>query len=129
MKAIDTNILVRFLVKDDVRQAQRARKTMESGPIWIPKTVLLETEWVLRYTYEFEPAAVNQALAKICGLPRVVVEDAAKVAQALAWHAGGFDFADALHLASCPEAQAFCSFDQALAKKAKQAGTIPVEHP
>jgi len=77
MKAIDTNILVRFLVKDDVRQAQRARKTMESGPLWIPKTVLLETEWVLRYTYEFEPAAVNQALAK----------------------------------------------------KAKQAGTIPVEHP
>ena len=44
MKAIDTNFLVRFLVKDDVRQAQRARKTMESGPLWIPKTMLLETK-------------------------------------------------------------------------------------
>ena len=44
-------------------------------------------------------------------------------------NAPGFDFADALHLASCPEAQSFYSFDQALARKAKQAGTIPVEHP
>lgn len=129
MKGIDANVLVRFLVKDDVRQARRARKAMESGPIWIPTTVLLETEWVLRYTYEFERAAVNQALAKICGLPQVTVEDASKVTQALSWHADGFDFSDALHLASCPQARAFYSFDQSLAKKARKADTIPVEQP
>ena len=129
MKGIDTNVLVRFLVKDDVRQARRARKVMESGPIRIPKSVLLETEWVLRYTYELERVAVNQALAKICGLPQVTVEDASRVAQALSWHADGFDFADALHLASCPEARAFYSFDRSLAKKAKKADAIPVEQP
>lgn len=91
--------------------------------------MLLETEWVLRYTYEFERAAVHQALAKVCGLPQVVVEDASRVTQALSWYAEGFDFADALHLASCPGAQVFYSFDQSLAKKAKKADTIPVERP
>ena len=129
MKAVDTNVLVRFLVKDDIRQAQRARKIMESGPIFIPKTALLETEWVLRYTYEFERAAVNQALEKICGLPQVVVEDASKVTQALCWHADGFDFADALHLASSQGAQVFFSFDTSLVKKARKIQTIPVEKP
>ena len=132
MKGIDTNVLVRFLVKDDLRQAQRARKVIASGPVWIPKTVLLETEWVLRYTYELEPASVNQALTKVCGMRRVVVEDAPSVTQALSWHADGFDFADALHLASCPGAQVFYSFDQSLAKMAKMAkaaDAIPVEKP
>jgi len=129
MKAIDTNVLVRFLVKDDVKQARRARKLIESDTIFIPKTVLLETEWVLRYTYEFDRAAVNQALEKVCGLPQVVVEDAPAVTQALSWHADGFDFADALHLASSHRAQVFCSFDQSLVKKTGQAGTVPIEAP
>ena len=129
MKAIDTNVLVRFLVKDDVRQASRARKLIESNAIFIPKTVLLETEWVLRYTYEFERAAVNQALEKVCGLSQVTVENTSSVTQALAWHAGGFDFADALHLASSQNAQSFSSFDRSLRQKAKQAHTIPVEQP
>ena len=129
MRAIDTNVLVRFLVKDDVGQALKARKIMESGPIWIPKTVLLETEWVLRYTYEFERAAVNQALEKVCGLSQVTVENTSSVTQALALHADGFDFADALHLASSQNAQSFFSFDRSLRQKAKQAHTIPVEQP
>ena len=102
---------------------------MERGPVFLPKTVLLETEWVLRYTYEFERTAVNQALAKVCGLPQVVVEDAAGVIQALSWHAEGFDFADALHLASSQKAQAFFSFDTSLVEKARKILTIPVEKP
>ena len=129
MKAIDTNLLVRFLVKDDIKQASRARKLIESNTIFIPKTVLLETEWVLRYTYEFDRAAVNQALEKVCGLSQVTVENASSVTQALFWHADGFDFADALHLASSQNAQSFFSFDRSLRQKAKQAHTIPVERP
>ncbi len=129
MKAIDTNVLVRFLVRDDVRQARRARKLIETGGISIPKTVLLETEWVLRYTYEFDRIAVNQALGKICGLPQIVVEDASAVIQALSWHADGFDFSDALHLASSRNVQAFYTFDRSLVKKANKAETIPVKPP
>lgn len=129
MKGIDTNVLVRFMVTDDAVQARRARVVLENGPVWIPKTVLLETEWVLRYTYGFERVAVNQALGKVCGLPQVVVEDASSVTQALSWHAEGFDFADALHLASSSGARVFYSFDRSLASKAKKAGAILVEQP
>ena len=129
MKAIDTNILVRFLVRDDAQQARRARKLIEVGGISIPKTVLLETEWALRYTYEFDRVAVNQALGKICGLPQIVVEDASTVIQALSWHADGFDFADALHLASSRDVQAFYTFDRSLIRKANKAKTIPTEMP
>ena len=129
MKAVDTNVLVRFLVKDDKRQAQRARKVIEQGPVFIPKTVLLETEWVLRYTYEFDRAAVAEALKKVCGLPQIAVEEIAVVTQALTWYAAGFDFADALHLASSRTAQSFYSFDQTLVRKAKEISTIPVVQP
>lgn len=129
MKGIDTNVLVRFLVRDDAGQARRARAIMEIGPIWLAKTVLLETEWVLRYTYQFQPVEVNHALATVCGLSQVVVEDAANVTKALSWHADGFDFADALRLASCPESQCFYSFDRSLAKRAKKADDIRVETP
>jgi predicted nucleic-acid-binding protein len=88
--------------------------------------VLLETEWVLRYTYEFDRAAVAEALRKLCGLPQVVVEDASAVRQALTWHQAGFDFADALHLATSRQVEAFYSFDQELVRKAKQAQIAPV---
>ena len=129
MKAVDTNVLVRFLVRDDKKQAQRARKVIEQGPVFIPKTVLLETEWVLRYTYEFESTAVAEALKKVCGLKQVAVEEPSLVTQALSWHAGGFDFADALHLASSSTVQSFYSFDQALVNKAKEVSAIPVVQP
>lgn len=129
MTAIDTNVLVRFLVKDDEKQAQRARALIDQEQILIPKTVLLETEWVLRYTYDLNREAVAEALGKVCGLPQVTVEDPAAVRQALAWHQAGFDFADALHLASCRQAERFCSFDRELIRQAKQTNTMLVGQP
>ena len=129
MIAVDTNLLVRFLVRDDEKQAQRAHKVMEQEAVFITKTVLLETEWVLRYTYEFDRVAVATALEKICGLPQAIIEDPNSVHQALDWLKTGFDFADALHLAVSQHAQTFYSFDRELIKKAKRAQTIPVIAP
>lgn len=129
MIAVDTNVLVRFLVKDDEKQAQRARRLVEEEHIFVPKTVLLETEWVLRYTYELSREAVAEALGKVCGLPQVTIEDAPVVRQALAWHQEGFDFADALHLATSRQAECFYSFDQELCRKAKRQKTVPVVQP
>lgn len=51
MTALDTNVVVRFLVNDDDQQAQRARALIAAGNVHIPPTVLLETEWVLRSAY------------------------------------------------------------------------------
>ncbi len=48
MLAIDTNVIVRYLVADDREQARRARELIDGGRVFIATTVLLETEWVLR---------------------------------------------------------------------------------
>ena len=52
MIAVDTNVLVRLLTGDDPAQTQRSVELFAQESILIPKTVLLETEWVLRYSYE-----------------------------------------------------------------------------
>ena len=119
MIAIDTNVVVRFLTRDDPVQAARARALVETGSVFLLQTVILETAWVLRTGYRFDRAAITSGLRQLLGLPGVAVDDPAAVAQALDLHDQGFDFADALHLASSRQADAFATFDHALRRKAR----------
>src|SRR5690606_6883842 len=48
VRAVDTNVLARYYLQDDARQARISRALMESGDLFVPKTVILELEWVLR---------------------------------------------------------------------------------
>jgi predicted nucleic-acid-binding protein len=116
--AIDTNVIVRVVTRDDPAQVEAALAVLRSGDLWVSKTVLLETEWVLRYTYRLSREAIAETLEKLLGLRSLKVEDRGTVLQALAWFRGGLDFADALHLASGPEAEQFVTFDRALAAAA-----------
>ena len=125
MTALDTNVIVRVITRDNTKQAERAARLMKSQRLWLPKTVLLETEWVLRYTYGFEGAAIHKALSVLIALENLDVEDAANVRRALAWLAVGMDFADALHLASSERATSFVTFDRVLAKRATRASAAP----
>ena len=61
MIAVDSNVLVRFLVLDDAKQAARAAALIRANEIWVSKTVLLETEWVLRSLYGFSPESQQVA--------------------------------------------------------------------
>jgi predicted nucleic-acid-binding protein len=118
--AIDSNVLVRLLVNDDPAQGARARAAFETEEIWIAKTVLLETFWVLRSVYDFDDLAIAHAIEGALGLPRVQVEDTERVKLALAAVADRIDIADALHVATTPgDARAFATFDQDLARRAK----------
>jgi predicted nucleic-acid-binding protein len=111
MIAVDTNLLVRLLTKDDPNQAKRAAKILESDVIFIPKTVALETEWVLRHAYGINKDAIMKGFQKIMGLPNVRVE------------------ADALHLASSMKADKFVTFDNAFIKKARKLISIDITLP
>jgi predicted nucleic acid-binding protein len=122
MIAIDTNVVVRYLTGDHPDQSRRARALIEAGQVFVPVTVILETEWVLRSAYRLSPAAVIAALRAFCGLPGVTVEDAAHVATALDRAAGGLDFADALHIARAVQCDAFATFDQRLLRAAGLTG-------
>jgi predicted nucleic-acid-binding protein len=128
--ALDTNVVVRFLTRDDPGQAMRAKALIETGAAFVPRTVVLETEWVLRTIYRFERDAIAAGLTRLLGLPGVEIEDRPTVARALDWCRQGLDFADALHLASSVQAQAFATFDRALQRKARGiAGAVPVVAP
>ncbi len=89
MIAVDTNVLVRLLTNDDPSEAKRALRVMESDDILIPKTVLLETEWVLRHGYVIAREVISQAFQSLLGLANVEPEDSQAVTQALAWYEDG----------------------------------------
>jgi predicted nucleic-acid-binding protein len=126
MTAVDTNVLVRLLTGDDPKQAAAARSLFAAGPIWIAKTVLLETGWVLHSRYGFEEAAIRDAFRKLLGLKNVHAEDEPSVAAALALTVHGIELADAMHLSSRPAGARFVSFDQAFVRRAKRAGATEV---
>jgi predicted nucleic-acid-binding protein len=126
MIAVDTNILVRFLVRDNPTQAGRAAALVRANEIWVSKTVLLETEWVLRSLYGFPPERLAGALRAVAGLPTMFLEDEVAVAKALHWFKEGLDFADALHLASAGNATQFATFDRKLAKQVSRTTTLEI---
>jgi len=126
MTAVDTNVVVRLLTGDDPKQSAAARSLFAAGPIWIAKTVLLETSWVLESVYGFEEGAVRDALTRLLGLRNVHTEDKPSLAAALALSARGIELADAIHLTSRPPGAAFVSFHRTLVRRAKRAGATEV---
>ena len=119
MIAIDTNIIIRFLTRDDEDQYQKVYQIFATAKhIFIPKTVILETEWVLRFSYKFSSERIVFALSNLLGLENIVSENKERIIIALQWHEQGMDFADALHLSFSLHTQAFLSFDKKMMNKA-----------
>ena len=122
MLAIDTNIIIRFLTRDHEALAQRALEILSGNEVFAPVTVILEAEWVLRYAYELPREDVIRQLRRFCGLQRVTVGAADAVGRALDDAERGFGFADALHLALSEDCEAYATFDNRLANKARESG-------
>ena len=123
MLAVETDVLIRFRVNDDARQHKRAVDLFRTHRIWLSRTVLLESEWMLRSAFGFEAREIANAFTGLMGLPDVVCDEPAATSQAIAALAAGMDFADALHLqcaqnAACNEG--FASFDSRFIKRASR---------
>jgi predicted nucleic-acid-binding protein len=122
MKALDTNVLARFFIDDpDDPQAARQRPAAVaalSDPAFVPVTVLLEFEWVMRGFYAMSRRDVARVFRALLGIEHVVVDSRAAVLHALEAFDGGLDFADALHIALSDRAAALLTFDRQLAKRA-----------
>ncbi len=127
MISVDTNIIVRFLTQDDPGQYPKARQLLDENTVFVPETVVLETEWVLRYTYEYKPVQICDAFIKLFGLPTVQLAQPTRIAQAIEWCQTGMDFADALHLANSQQHKQLLTFDRRFVNKAKGCGNCPVE--
>ena len=111
MRAVDTNILARFYLRDDVAQGRIAERVLSVGDVFVPKTVVLELEWVLRYVADQPEDKVIDCLAHLIALPGVTVEDRDEIEAALGHCRDGVDFADALHLAASKSCSELLTFD------------------
>ena len=129
MIAVDTDALVRLLTGDDPVQESAAPSVFASGPIWIAKTVLLETGWVLHSLYGFDETVISDAFTKLLGLRNVHAEDDSAVAAALELTLHGIELADALHVSSRPAAAKFVSFDKSFIRRAKRLGLTGISGP
>ncbi len=106
MPALDTNVLVRLLVGDDARQNARVLGLIEDCAnrgelLFVPLTVILELEWVLRARYGFARDAILAALVGLLEAREFEFQDEPSVERALDFYRStSVDFAECLHLAS-----------------------------
>lgn len=133
MIAVDTNILARYYCDDPDdpeagRQRPIARRVIvESLAIFVPLTIVLELEWVMRGFYEVEPESFCQAVEHLLGMSHVTVERWEAVKDAVDLHRRGFDFADALHWACSGNCERFVTFnDRKMVRQAQRLGLKPV---
>ena len=125
MAALDTNVLVRWLVADDAWQTSAVDSLVTAAAdrderLFVPVTVLLELEWVLRSRYRFDKTTVTRALDALMSVDELEFQDEPALEQSL-WHyrrAGAPDFADCLHVALTDQARKgpLLTFDKAAAQ-------------
>lgn len=129
MRSLDTNVLARFFVDDpdDAQTAQQrpAAVAALAERSFVPVTVLLELEWVLRGFYELPAKDVARVMRALASIEHVTLEDRHAILVAIDAFDKGMDFADALHLARSSRASRFATFDRRLAKRAKALSPDP----
>ena len=124
MIGLDTNVLVRYLTQDDPAQARIASRAIESlsarRPGYLGVVTLIETSWVLTYTYGFDAKDVTHVLEDVVNADEFVVENPAVVGRALEAAAAGADFADALIAETARQAgcERTVTFDRRAVKRA-----------
>lgn len=123
MIAVDTNVIVRFLMRDDEKQWTRADRLMRGETaILVTDTVLLEAVWVLESIYGLSATDVAPALGRLVGLDNVVLDDAEVVEAAIEAYLDGLDFADMMHVLRSRNAGAttFATFDKTMIRSSRR---------
>ena len=123
MIALDTNVLVRFLVDDDVDQAKIAGtlidRLTDAAPGFIGREVLVELVWVLERAYGYERADIAAAFDGLLSATELLIEDADDIGLALELYRNdGFGFADLMIVAAARRAGAveLVTFDRKAAR-------------
>lgn len=124
MAALDTNVLVRYIVQDDAAQFAAAKRLIsrcvgEGSTLFVPVTVVLELEWVLRSGFGFGKDDVLLTLSSLFSAAELVFESEQALEVALQlFRKGSADFADCLHVALATQAgeQPLWTFDKAAAR-------------
>lgn len=106
MPALDTNVLIRYVVEDDPKQTRVAQRYIEQhaeagDALFLTTSVILETEWVLRSVYEFTKDEVIEVFVGLLDAREMAFQDEASLERAVhRYRELNIDFADCLHLAT-----------------------------
>ncbi len=105
MPALDTNVLVRYLVADDRQQFETAKAFIEDAtltePLFVPVSVSIELEWVLRSLYELDKTMILTVFNRLLESREIEFQEESSIEITLSLYAdNNTDFADCLHIAS-----------------------------
>ena len=94
--------------------------------LFVPISVVIECEWVLRSGFGLSRNMINRLLRSIFEFPNIEFAEASAVLVALDLHERGFDFADALHLALSKSCSVMLTFDKAFIRRASASPDLPL---
>jgi predicted nucleic-acid-binding protein len=126
--ALDTNICLRLVLDDDPEQTRIARHLVLSSQCFVPITVILEAEWVLRRVYCHSKPDVANMIGQLIQTDNIDVDRVDAVKNALQISARGAEFPDALHLALSGSSDWLATFDKKFVKSCADTQP-PVRHP
>jgi predicted nucleic-acid-binding protein len=119
MRAVDTNVVVRLLTRDDPEQTASAEAFVATGA-WVPQIVLVEATWVLAAVYRLPPAKIAAAVEMLLNHRDLTIQDAEVVAAALGLFQSrsGLGFSDCLILEAARKAGhlPLATFDRGLGR-------------
>jgi predicted nucleic-acid-binding protein len=119
MRAVDTNVLIRLITRDDSKQLRAAEQFVANGA-WVSPLVLTEAMWVLDAVYERSPQQIATALEMLLNHQQLAIHDGDVVASALAHYVKrpslGFSDCLILELARKAGHLPLGTFDRSLAK-------------
>lgn len=125
MVGIDTNILLRYLLKDDPLLSPRALEIIASNDCFVTCAALTEVVYTLESYYRSPRADIGHALDALFSLQRVLIENGSATARAVSWYKAGMDFGDAMIAASSHEAARVATFDRDFARLSRKLQTTP----
>lgn len=124
--AIDTNVALRLIQRDDPHQAAVADALLRDGA-FVSLTVLLETIWVLQSYYGLRDADIASLMREFIDLNGISVPDPVQLGWVFDRFAAGADIADMIHLLEARDMGRFATFDRAIARKAGRDTPVTIE--
>lgn len=125
MIALDTCILARWVMRDDLDQAASA-DVLLAAPFYLGVSVLVELNWILGAVGRMDRQQIAKAFASLLGLPTAYVQHESHIRWAVERYASQGDLADLIHLCNSADADLFATFDKRLAGQAGANAPVPV---
>lgn len=126
MRAVETSLIVRLIVRDNIGQSELAERIVANGA-FVPVTVLQETAWVLASFYRLSRSEIAESLLDLMSMPNVYVAPEDAIRWALERFRSKGDIADLFHIASATDCDSILTFDRRMARDAAPDSPIAVE--